>query len=151
MTTIAYRHGIIAADTGMTVGGSRLGSARKIVCGPRGDLAGGAGSAAYSEGFCKWVAGGETGEPPKPNSDDHGMDRGVIFRVNGAIEVHEPEGAFTCQAPYYAFGSWRPEALGAMYMGATAEQAIRAAMAHGAHTFGDVETLAHALVKAVAA
>jgi ATP-dependent HslUV protease subunit HslV len=151
MTTIVYRDGELAADTGMTAGGSMVGHVTKIGRNAKGDLAGAAGDASYNFAFIAWFVVGEQGSAPEAKEDDKAFDRGVIFRRDGRIEVFEPRGRFECSAPYYALGSGRPEALGALFMGATAEQAVRAAMAHDANTFGDVDVLAHEMQRAVAA
>jgi 20S proteasome alpha/beta subunit len=143
VTTIAYRNGVIAADTGQQVGHSRVGRITKIARNDNGDLAGAAGDASYNFAFRRWFTGGESGEPPQAKETDGSFDRGVIFRVAGTIEVFEPSGRFECRADYYAFGSGRPEALGALFAGATAEKAVEAAKEHDAHTFGDIETLSH--------
>jgi hypothetical protein len=152
VTIIAYRNGVIAADTGMTSGDSRFGRISKIARSPSGDLGGAAGTAAYSQAFCQWVALGCPDElAPTPKEDANNMDRGVVFRTDGVIVVHEPAGTFTCSADYFALGSGRPEALGAMFMGGTAIDAVRAAMKHDANSFGDVEVLAHEQHAVVAA
>lgn len=145
MTVIAYRDGVLAADTLATAGDSKIGSAIKIARNSNGDLAGAAGLASYNHAFLKWFTGLESGQPPEardePSKDIY--DRGVIFRKNGQIEVFEPSGKHTATAPYYAFGSGRPEALGAMHAGASAEGAVRAAMAHDKNCGGDITVLRH--------
>jgi len=143
MTTIAYKQGVLASDTGATMGGSRLGRVEKIVRAADGRLAAAAGNAAYAHAFRAWVLKGE-GEPPSAKSDDPSVaNRGIIFHPCGRIQVFEDVGSFDVTAPYYAIGSGRPEALGAMHAGATAEQAVRAAMEHDEHTFGEVLVLTH--------
>lgn len=143
MTTIAFRDGTLAADTSPTVGGARGGFISKIVRGPSGDLAGAAGTAGYCHKFRRWVAGGEAGAPPEPRDDKDSFDRGVIFRRSGVIDIHEPQGMFTIRAKFFAIGSGRCEALGAMHMGATAKQAVEVAKRVDIYTFGKIETLTH--------
>ncbi|MDB5612046.1 MAG: CcrSwift [Bradyrhizobium sp.] len=144
MTTIAYRDGVLAADTGMTIGDSRIGRVTKIVRGPNGNLGGAAGSCGYAQKFREWVAGGEQDSPPEPKEKENSFsDKGVVFRRDGTIDVHEVNGRFSCCANYYAFGSGRPEALGAMFAGADAETAIRAAIEHDSGTFGEIDVLGH--------
>jgi hypothetical protein len=144
MTTIAYRDGVLAADTGVaTEGGSRVGSMVKIVRGPTGNLGGASGTAGYSEAFKRWVLGGEQEPPPEPKSEERYFDKGAVFHADGKIDIHEPGGRFIVAAPYYAFGSGSPEALGAMFAGADAETAVRAAIAHDTGTHGSVTVLRH--------
>jgi len=140
MTTIAYRNGVLAADTCVSVGDSHNGRIVKIARRDDGSLAGAAGDAAYNAAFLRWFSEHEQGAPPEAMSsrDYNTFDRGVIFRPDGTIEVFEPRGSHTLAAKYYALGSGRPEALGAMFAGADALTAVRAAMAHDAHTGGEV-------------
>ena len=141
MTTIAYRDGMIAADTGMAVGETLIGHTTKIARNIAGDLAGAAGRSGYAMRFREWFKGGEHSPPPEAKETEHTLDRGIIFRRDGTIEVHEPDGVFTIRADYYAFGTGREVALGAMAQGATAEEAVRATMKYDAYTFGMVEVL----------
>lgn len=149
MTTIAYRNGVLAADTSAGIGGSVVGRVTKIARNAVGDLAGAAGNACYAAAFLDWFIGGEKGEPPKAENDPqaNSLDRGVIFRradqTNGEIVVYEDRGNYHIIAPYFAMGCGRPEALGAMFAGADAETAVRAAIAHDDHTNGEVEILRH--------
>ena len=141
MTTIAYRAGILAADTGVCVGGSRAGYTVKIVRRPDGALAAAAGFAAYCYAFRNWFLSG--GDPPEAKTDTGVMDRGTVFYADGRIEIFEPGGRFFMTAPYYAMGSGRPEALGAMHYGAGAINAVKAAIAHDNDTFGEISALSH--------
>jgi hypothetical protein len=143
MTVIVYRDGVLAADTQAAVGDNLLGSVAKIARNSNGDLAGAAGLASYNFSFLKWFTGMESGDPPKGLRDEHNFDRGVIFRKSGKIEVFEPDGRFEMKAPYYALGSGRPEALGALFVGADAETAVCAAIAHDKDCGGDVMVLKH--------
>jgi ATP-dependent HslUV protease subunit HslV len=143
MTTIAYRNGQLAADTQMCVSGSIIGKMIKIVRRTDGTLAGAAGNATYSNEFLKWVLEGEKGNLPKAECSDRTLDRGVIFRPEGDIIVFEAEGSFKVQAEYYAFGSGMDYALGAMQVGASAERAVSAAIAHDPNSGGEVTTLTH--------
>lgn len=141
MTTIAYRKGVLAADTGLTSGGGRNGRVFKIARRSDGKLAGACGTAVYMAAFLKWfVAYGD--EPPEAKSDQHSIDKGVVISRDGVVTVYEPGGSFTIDdLEYFAMGSGRPEALGAMFAGADAETAVFAAMAHDEGTYGDVTSV----------
>lgn len=142
VTTIAYRNGVLAADTGISSHDSRIGHTTKIARNNNGDLAGAAGGAVYCYQFLTWFSNGENGEAPSPKKEDGSYDRGVVFRASGKLEVHEPGGFFEiAEVNYFAFGSGRPEALGAMHHGATAKEAVAAAMAHDSGTYGSIEVL----------
>lgn len=149
MTTIAYRSGTLAADTGVCRGNQRVGRKVKIARHSDGRLAGAAGRATYSEAFLSWFCSGEGG-PPEAKCDNESCDRGVVFEADGWIHIYEDGGKYSyCpgEVPYFAMGSGGPEALGAMFAGADAQTAIRAAMEHDAHTYGDVTWLTHDAAK----
>lgn len=141
MTTIAYRDGVLAADTMMCSGGVLSGRSTKIVRRRDGTMCGAAGGATYGEAFKRWVLNGERRKPPKATQGDGWFDRGAIFRPDGKIVVFEPDGAFEVEAAYYALGSGKEAALGAMFAGADAVTAVRAAIEHDPHTGGDVTVL----------
>jgi hypothetical protein len=144
MTTIAYRAGILAADTAACFGGSIYDSGiAKIVLGPDGELGAAAGLAGYSTAFLGWVKGGRVGLVPVAVETEHTFDRGVVFFSDGTISVFEPSGEYRAKPKYFAFGSGRDHALGAMFAGASAEMAVRAAMEHDPHTGGQVSVLRH--------
>lgn len=146
MTTIAYRGGVLAADTGVTVNGSKMGTLVKVWRRPDdGALAGAAGSAGFSAAFRKWflTPEKERGKPPEPINDDRIFDRGVVFHADGRIEVHEAGGSFDVSTTYYAFGNGSDVALGAMFAGADAPTAVAAAIEHNPYTFGEITVLTH--------
>jgi hypothetical protein len=143
VTTIAYRDGVLAADTAMCLSGTMVGQMVKIVRRDDGDMAGTSGNADFASKFQDWFMGGENGESPKPTESERHMDRGVIFRKAGPIEVFEPGGMFKISADYYAFGSGMDYAIGAMFAGAEATVAVEAAIEHDPHSGGTVTVLRH--------
>jgi hypothetical protein len=144
MTTIAYRSGVLAADTMLTVSGSYFGRAIKIFKREKDNaLAGSCGNADYAAAFSRWFLAGKLDDPPKAEESDKNVDRSVIFLTNGEIWIFEPGGKFQVYADYFAFGSGMDFALGAMHMGADARQAIEAACKHDPNTGGDITVLRH--------
>lgn len=143
MTTIAYRDGVLAADTAMCQGGVMVGSVVKIARRFNGDMCGSAGDAVYNAAFTRWFVLGEDGPAPEAKQETNYFDRGVIFRKAGGIDVFEPRGRFSVIASYFAIGSGKESALGAMFAGASAFDAIRAACAHDPHTGGEITVLSH--------
>lgn len=139
MTTIAYRAGILAADTRVIQGSSIIGRATKIVRRDDGALAGGAGDLPWVQAFHRWFLEGADGDPP-PVEDG---SKGVIIIRNKPIEMFEEGGAFEFRPPYFAFGSGKEFALGAMFAGASAPEAVKAAMNFDPGTGGRVMTLTH--------
>ena len=126
-------------------GGSVLGNVTKIARNAAGDLAGGVGFASTSAKFLEWFVKGEDGDPPKLIEDRDIYDRCFIIRAarRNEVIVYEPTGTHRPTIDYFAAGSGKPEALGAMFVGASAADAVRAAIAHDVHCGGHVVVLAH--------
>lgn len=145
MTVIAYRDGIIAADTGIISGENTFSFMTKIARNAAGDLVGVSGDAGTAYKFLEWFKAGEVGGHPalRDIPSERVYDKAVIFRVSGVWEIYEPPGMFITRGPYYAFGSGKPEALGALWMGATSEQAVAAAISLDSGCFGEIEALKH--------
>lgn len=145
MTCIAYRNGFMASDSTATMGGSIFGFCRKIARNSKGDLAGASGDAVYMQAFLDWFEGGE--KKKRPNGVDRERpgesSRGIIVRKDGKIEVYEFDQVYNIAAPYFAIGSGRCEALGAMFIGASAFGAVEAAIAHDTGCGGKIVVLSH--------
>lgn len=144
MTTIAYRDGVLAADTLQTSGSVRVGLTVKIDRRDDGTMVAACGDAAYAHKFRAWVMAGEQGDAPLPqreNGNDEGS--GIIFRPDGTVVRCEAGGLFTMTGPHHAFGSGREFALGVMALGMGALEGIKAAMAHCIYTGGEVTVLRH--------
>lgn len=143
MTTVVYRDGFIAGDTGVSIGGVSSGFMSKVARNCAGDLAGVSGHALSGQRFLEWFAGGERGDLPPAIETTDLLDRWIVIRrrTPSQITIIETEGRLTLTAPYYALGSGREVALGALFMGATAELAVHAALEHNAESFGEVEVL----------
>lgn len=137
MTTIAYRDGVLAADSQVTLGSMRLpGSALKIGKTKAGVLYGGAGSVAACGEFFDWVNSPDDGELPE------GEYSGIIVLPKG--EVMEIEnGSFLpkMKQKFIAVGSGAPYALAAMMAGATAQEAVKIATKLDIHSSGPIKTV----------
>src|SRR5829696_3246463 len=125
MTTLVYRAGVLAADTRGTVGGwVQPGRTIKVHRTKRGRLIGFVGTVSEASAFLRWATGGGA-EKDRPALDEATC---VIVEPDGAIIVHETSGWFRAEAAeFHAWGSGMPTALGALYMGATAVQAVEIA------------------------
>lgn len=144
MTTIVYRDGVLASDAGVARAGTRLGSMVKIARDSAGRLAAGVGFAGGVQSFLTWFRDGAEGEPPICDSEDETeFWRGVVFYPDGSALYFERGDRYMVQAPYHALGTGADIALGALYMGASADDAVRAAMAFDEATFGQVHVLAN--------
>jgi len=145
MTTIAYRDGVLATDSQVTYGSSYYtGAITKIakrefydVGEKKVHLAAGCGDAVLVQRFLNWFNDGESGEfdlKVKGDREEASFCGVVVVDLNTLI-MHTVEGMCTLKInEYFADGSGSPFALGAMYHGATAEQAILAAGKHDRHT-----------------
>lgn len=141
MTTIAYRNGIIAADTGITCGSTRDCFAEKIAKRKDGAVAGACGELWWISAFLKWFKdGGDQVQSPGVNGNT-----GFIATKRRVLTVFEAENnntyTYEVTAPYYAIGSGRMVALGAMHAGAHPVDAVKAAIAHNDGTYGRVMSL----------
>jgi hypothetical protein len=150
VTTIAYRGGIIAADSLEThsseAGGTSTGLCEKLFrkrIGKREVVIGTAGGSFLGMVFVDWFDGSGK-EPPPILRDAHPdedfdvlvLDRGKVYQANHLcrlIEVIEP---------FTAIGSGRKVALGALECGRSAREAVRIAAKRDPYTGGPIKTMA---------
>ena len=136
MTTIAYRDGVIASDTLVSAGGTKVGRVQKIgKIGPV--LFGASGSLAQAQRFGDWVRGGMKGAPPQFEKEE---GEGFVIHKD-CIVTYSGAGIDRMSAPYFASGSGWQFALGAMAAGACAEQAVRLAITLDNGSGGEVTVL----------
>lgn len=125
MTTIAYRDGVLAADTLITAGGERAGYGVKIRrLGPL--LYGSAGSCCLGDRHEAWLRAGAKGEAPPLKDGDESASVYVFMPDDQVLWFHST-GMTPLRAPFWAAGSGESFARGAMEMGASAEQAVAVA------------------------
>lgn len=149
MTAIAYRDGVLAADSGIFLDQVVLGSQPKIIevgpsvpipLDPSGQRARAwcatSGSCGTEHLFTKWLRGGEPLDPPK--LDDPGFSAIVAFQTGEAFHF-AADGKIlqlTGNAPYAAIGCAEEFLLGAMAAGETADGAVALAIKHTAWARG---------------
>ncbi len=144
MTTIAYRNGIMAADTGCWLGASVHRWVNKLAPGPDGALHGVAGNGGECTAYLNWVLGGYQGDPPKPRRvDDQPSFVVLVAPVAGPLRMITDTGEEVYDAPYMAIGGGADTALGALFVGASARQAVQAAIEHSRYAHGAVATIFH--------
>ena len=123
VTTIVYRDGIMCGDTAVFDRGTYCGRAKKVFRAPDGSIGGAAGALSVVARFGQWVEGGAEGIPPSiPPSDDSEC---LLVRPDGRVWWIGPD----CEpteliGDYFAAGSGFKIAMGALAMGATAQQAL---------------------------
>jgi ATP-dependent HslUV protease subunit HslV len=141
MTTIAYREGVIAGDTNVHSSGTLVGTMWKIGRRADGALIGAAGAASHIRAWLEWFQEGEGGIRPQVKENEA---QAVIVRPNGQIEWHDDVGHHCIEASFFAIGSGRDIAIGAMAMGATPAEAVDVARSHDVHTGGKIVSLSRA-------
>lgn len=135
MTTIAYRDGVLAADTLVTANNMRSGFLTKIARQGR-LLVGFCGRSANYEAFRNWLAAGMNGSF---KSEDGNVF--VIPPEGPAIIWGDGDTPWRETAPFWALGSGEAPALGAMQAGASAEEAVKAAIALDVWSGGEITVL----------
>lgn len=145
MTTITYRDGVMASDSQASMGDTIIGETQKIFK-IRGHLVGFSGTARLVSIARQWMEENLPELNPWPNFLEHEPDGGSIrcwlVTPKGKIFRYEDKAAcWGAEAPYVAGGSGCDFALGAMAMGATAVQGIKAAIAHDVYSGGPIKTI----------
>jgi ATP-dependent HslUV protease subunit HslV len=144
MTVIVFRDGVMASDSGAFSGCDVFPWARKVAKGPDGALWGFAGSAAIGSAFLAWVDSGYQGSMPDlgAGGDTDHESEVLVARPDGQLSIltkHGPE--IFHEAPYLALGGADTVALGALFAGADAETAVRAAIEHSTRAAGKVQAI----------
>lgn len=140
MTTIAIRHGIMAADSSIWEGSLFVGRKQKVLRTSNGTLLATCGYSGMSDPFAEWVNAGEPADNLPRLPPDTDFSALVLYPDE---QVFTFDGRFMRQrvkADFYALGSGEAFALGAMHAGASAEDAIKAACEFDAWSRGPVQS-----------
>ena len=138
MTTIAFKDGIICADSGITCNEMSItDDIPKIRRNKAGDLAGAAGSRGYCHKFLEWFSAGEIGDTIEASEDACA----VIIRADGSIYVLDGGGRFRMSRPNVAIGTGAPFAYAIMQSGGSAEEAVKIACELDIYSAGPVVSL----------
>lgn len=139
MTVIAYRDGVMAADTGVITGDMFVAHIKKITRTPDGGLCAAAGSSADAAAFARWCSGAmRTGDFPTVGSDFVGY----LVTNGGEIRAYNHGGNFAVlETDYFATGSGYEVAMGAMDAGASAVEAATIAINRCTTCGGAVQAL----------
>jgi ATP-dependent protease HslVU (ClpYQ) peptidase subunit len=137
VTTIAYRWGVMAADSQSMCGGwiNRY-AAEKLFRLPDGGVAGVAGTFAEAVAFVKWLQDGEVGDRPALTESTV-----IRMRKDGTLTIYEQNASFDLTTEFGAWGSGSPAANAAMYMGADAARAVEIAALLDDSTGGKIVTM----------
>jgi ATP-dependent protease HslVU (ClpYQ) peptidase subunit len=138
LTTIVYRDGIMAADGRVTLGQLVVtDNCQKIKKLSDGALFALTGDDALWENLIEWLEACEPDTAPPQGKDF----TAILVDTSGNLTVYE--GNTDRFVPWYgeyaAFGSGSDVAYGALEMGATAEQAVAAAIRRNTNTGGTIQ------------
>lgn len=143
MTTIAYRDGILAADSQITMGDTRYAQCSKLIKLPNGALAAGCGSAVQCARLLTYMEnnnGEWTDEVLRQCPDAcilYVWPDGKVFVIEGG----KRGGSAPLKGTFFAEGSGYVAALAAMKAGATAVRAIEIAAELDINTALPVESV----------
>lgn len=147
MSTIAYRDGVMASDSGAWIDDIAITSVRKIGRAQDGTLFGVCGNGPECQAFLQWVRSGGIGMGyPVPIPVDNNRSSFCILRVrrDGLICLITARGVEEFpHLKYLAVGAGSSVAMGALWYGASARDAIAAAIEHASNTRGPVDFLTH--------
>lgn len=135
MTVIAIKNGVIAADTGLWLGNICVEHCKKIRRLSDGRLFAISGHRAIGEACYAWLQ--DESLRPEPGSDDSDFG-GLLLTKDGAFRVDYKFRIYPTGIPAAA-GSHTEFLMGAMYAGASAEEAVRLAIKHGDSAAGEVQ------------
>jgi ATP-dependent HslUV protease subunit HslV len=151
VTIIAYKEGIMAADTAVTGGNTIRCYTRKIIRNRKGDIAGAVGLFEWSQDFLAWFHNGEKGNWPRYQGADNDWPFAIVVRASNPNEAIEyPSKPNLGKAATYsvghggfAAGSGEDFAFGAMFAGGTAIDAVKAAIRQNTTCDGDIIAIPH--------
>ena len=142
MTTVAFRDGVMAADSLAQIDSQIIGMQKLFIV--RSAVIGGCGDAADIRVFIDWFsAGADTGRLPEFRSyraDDAPDFTVIVADESGLTRWTEYFQPTRINEPFYAIGSGSMFALGAMCHGASAEEAVRIAALNDVNTGGCIVT-----------
>lgn len=140
MTAIAYKDGVLAADSVAWIAESRV----KIPCRPKirslrdGRLFAAAGENGEIDAVFEWLDGRADKPALTPGETMHC----ILVRPDGSYETCWESLRFRrCQSPVYALGIASQFLMGALLAGASPEEAVRLAIEHTDGAGGDVQVM----------
>ena len=134
MTTVAFRDGLLAADSYATDSSSTV---QVVKCArlPNGDVAGAAGDLFKVAQALAWLVSGSNDDPPDIT------DAEVLFTEGGVLYLADGGWPGVRVKGHAAIGSGAQGALVAMRLGHSAEEAVRAVIGVDPKTGGEIDVL----------
>ena len=140
MTVIAYKAGVMAADSAVWSDGVLVGHHPKISR-VNGCLVASCGLAANKNVLVRWAKEGDFDATPYWGSTKSEEMAGLVVLPDGVV-LHwssDPDPDRDIASPFFAIGCGGPVALGAMAAGASAAEAVRIATMFAAYCAGEVQ------------
>lgn len=134
MTTIVWRNGVLASDSCITAGDVIVYETSKLVRLKDGSIAGYAGCPHDAIAIIKWLNG-------KDVDVDFTKTSFLVYTKKKKLLLYDTEYPLEVKGPYLALGTGTSAALGALYMGATAIEAVKAAIAVDTKSGGKVNSM----------
>jgi ATP-dependent protease HslVU (ClpYQ) peptidase subunit len=124
MTTIAYRDGVLASDSLVTLGSTKVHGSYQKIRRMGNHLVGTAGSMSACQDFVDWIkSNDEDLAPPKGEYNALIIDpKGRVREIENGSMLPVPK-----NAKFFAIGSGASYALAAMFAGASATEAVKIA------------------------
>jgi len=144
MTVSAYRAGVMASDGRQVAGWTVLtDDYEKVFKTKKGDLVGGTGRSAIVRAFVEWLDDEDAPPPALHDQSDpkESATTMMVVRADGSIDLFNVSGRERVRCEFYAIGCGADLALGAMEMGATAEEAIAVAIRRSMGCGGTIRSL----------
>jgi ATP-dependent HslUV protease subunit HslV len=138
MTVIAFRDGVMAADTATWMHDVVVSHRPKIVRLKDGRLYAATGARPEVDGCRLWLEGVES-RPKEVAAGEFGaivVDRGFVFKIDHRFHLYD-----VTDSPWVAEGAHCEFLAGCLAAGATAEEAVRLAIVHCAYAAGDVQVV----------
>jgi 20S proteasome alpha/beta subunit len=138
MTTIAYRDGIMACDSAISMGNHLWSFTQKIVQG-RNFAAGAAGDLVEAVQFLEWAKSGFI-KTKKPEEDLEEFE-GIVAYPDRILFYNSKLSPIELVTDFVAIGSGTAFAMGAMAHGASAEEAVAIACQYDNETSGPIHKI----------
>ena len=143
MTTIVFREGVMAADSNVFWGDCNIGKFQKIYdLKEEKKVVGFSGATINCDMFLRFLRGEEFNKELLSNQEDELYFRAMVYdKVEKTIGIYDSycyEYPDCHEAPYYALGSGKEFALGAMASGSNAREAVEIASMFDKSTGGEV-------------
>lgn len=132
MTTVVFRDGVMSSDSRISASDVIVYECSKLARLNDGSICGYAGSPHEFAGILKWLNGKDVDEPKFEHTTV------LVYTKKKELLLYDSVHPVQVQGPYIVLGTGTAAALGALYMGATAIEAVEAAISIDTKSGGKV-------------